>query len=157
MTQVELTGVPLDRLPADAAAALFYSDELPPCGGAALLDWRLDGRLTRLLQQGRLDGNFGEHLLVRSNRKVEATWSLFVGGGRRLDLEADRLRWLLRHLLETCQRTGFMRVALGLDCPVGFSSTALAALVGGVLDDLAAGGMECRLALPFVAGEKRLP
>jgi hypothetical protein len=153
----ELTELPIDRLTGDVAAAFFFSDESPPCGVAALLDWRLGGRLTGLIKKRGVVGEFGEHLLLRSNRKVEAPWTLFVGGGARPGLDLEGLRWRLRHLFETARLAGFRTVALGLDCLSGIPSAELFALVDKVLDDLDGGGIDCRLSRLTPAGVAVLP
>lgn len=157
MIPVRLSDLPVDRMPGEAAAAFFFSDERPLSGAAALLDWRLNGLLTELLRQGRAIGEFGEHVLIRSNGKIATNWVLFVGGGKRCGLGADGLRWLVRHLLETCRRAGIARIALGLDLPEGVDSAALPVLVDGVRADLDAAALDCQLARPVVVGQSQLP
>ena len=48
----------------DALVLSFFSDERPLRGAAGLADWRLCGRLSRLLQAGRVSGTFGESTLL---------------------------------------------------------------------------------------------
>src|SRR4051812_50168900 len=54
----------LDATQAPEALVLpFFSDERPLRGAAGLCDWRLCGRLSRLLLGGRGRGNWGETTL----------------------------------------------------------------------------------------------
>jgi hypothetical protein len=61
---VHFAGAELARLDAlsevDALALAFFGDERPLRGVAGLCDWRLSGRVSRLLRSGRLSGVRGE-------------------------------------------------------------------------------------------------
>jgi Cytosol aminopeptidase family, N-terminal domain len=52
----------LDKAP-EALMLPFFADERPLRGAAGLCDWRLCGRLSRLLQAGRVHGAWGETTL----------------------------------------------------------------------------------------------
>ena len=47
----------------DALVVPLWADVRPLRGAAGLLDWRLNGRLSQLLREGRLLGAAGEKLL----------------------------------------------------------------------------------------------
>lgn len=53
-----------DGASADALVLSFFSDERPLRGAAGLCDWRLSGRLSRLIKAGRVSGRRGEILIV---------------------------------------------------------------------------------------------
>ena len=55
----------LDK-PPEALILTFFSDERPLRGAAGLCDWRLCGRLSRLLGAGRVRGSWGETTLYPS-------------------------------------------------------------------------------------------
>jgi hypothetical protein len=147
MMQLHLLDNPVDRIEGEVAVALFFLDERPPTGPAALLDWRLNGRLTEQLRQGKVSGCIGEHLLVRSNGKIAADWVLFVGGGRRQGLGEKDCRERLRHLLATCRRAGFSRIALGLEVLGVMNAAGLQKVVRDILDEMAPGNLECLLSV----------
>jgi hypothetical protein len=52
----------LDKAP-EALILPFFEDERPLRGAAGLCDWRLCGRLSRLLSSGRVRGSWGETTL----------------------------------------------------------------------------------------------
>jgi hypothetical protein len=136
---------PVERFEGEVVAALFFADERPLSGPAALLDWRLNGRLTEQLLQGKVSGIAGERLLVKSNGKIAADWALFVGGGRRAALGKSDYRELLRQLLTTCRRAGASRIALGLGLVAGLTSSELQRMVRETLGELPPGNFECLL------------
>ncbi|MBE7451637.1 MAG: hypothetical protein HS111_22920 [Kofleriaceae bacterium] len=65
----------------DALLLPIFSDERPLRGAAGLADWRLCGRLTRLLKQGRLRGERGETLMMPPGRRLGFTRLMLFGVG----------------------------------------------------------------------------
>jgi hypothetical protein len=96
----------------------FFADERPLRGAAGLCDWRLCGRLSRLLQGSRIAGKFGEFTLFPPNsggrRRLPFSRLLLVGLGAadRFDeaaaLQASRL------IAEKMAKLGTPRYALVL-------------------------------------------
>ena len=73
MTQPEQVTCPVDKMPGESVIVLYFEDQKPLDGPAALLDWRLDGQLTRLLLDGQIKGRAGEHVMLQSNGKLAAS------------------------------------------------------------------------------------
>lgn len=109
LEQVELAA---DSLPGESVVALYFSDQKPLDGPAALLDWRLDGQLTRMLLDGEVQGRAGEHVLLQNNGKLKADWVLFVGGGKWCGLCRETHAALIRHMLSVARQAGFKDVSL---------------------------------------------
>lgn len=114
MTRLETTTLSADSLPGDTVVALYFSDQRPVAGPAALLDWRLDGQLTSLLLSGAIKGKAGEHLLLQNNGKLKADWALFVGGGKWQGLSTETYAALLTHALDVTRQAGFKNISLCL-------------------------------------------
>lgn len=112
MTTLERVELPADKLIGESVAVLYFADKKLLEGPAALLDWRLDGQLTRMLLAGDLLGKAGEHLLLQSNGKLNSEWSLFVGGGKWAGLCKETHASLIRHMLKVASQAGFTRIAL---------------------------------------------
>lgn len=147
MSALSRSDEPLDRLPGEVAAAFIFSDLRPPRGGAALLDWRLNGRLTRMLIDGEAGGEFGEHILVANNGKLVADWALFVGGGIAPARLSASSRKLLRHLLDVCRQAGFTRLAIGLSAVDATEAEVLEQTLAELLSEAADPDLECRLTI----------
>src|SRR5207249_1696950 len=89
----------------------FFSDERPLRGAAGLCDWRLCGRLSRLLQSGRVGGHRGEATLYPARRLPFARLLLVgLGGADRFDEPAAREA--ARVIAERMKRLGATRYAL---------------------------------------------
>jgi hypothetical protein len=59
----------------------FFSDERPLRGAAGLCDWRLCGRLSRLLAAGRVAGKLGEATMYPPGRRLPFARLVLVGLG----------------------------------------------------------------------------
>lgn len=60
-----------------------YSDFRPLKGISALVDWRLNGRLSQVLKNSRFGGEFGECLLMPSEGRIRTPEILVIGLGQR--------------------------------------------------------------------------
>ena len=112
MIPLERVALPADSLPGESVVALYFSDQKPLDGPAALLDWRLDGQLTRMLVEGEIQGRAGEHVMLQNNGKLKADWVLFVGGGKWFGLCEETHASLVRHMLSVARQAGFKDIAL---------------------------------------------
>ncbi|HEX4458868.1 MAG TPA: M17 family peptidase N-terminal domain-containing protein [Polyangia bacterium] len=59
----------------------FFSDERPLRGAAGLCDWRLCGRLSRMLQTGRVSGASGEATLYPPGKRLPFSRLFLFGLG----------------------------------------------------------------------------
>jgi hypothetical protein len=102
----------------------FFRDERPLRGAAGLCDWRLCGRLSRLLSSGRVGGAFGETTMYPPGKRLPFGRLLLVGMG-----EADSFEERVAHeaaalVAETMRKLGVSRYAL---VPPGRSTGRLSA------------------------------
>lgn len=59
--------------------ATFFEDVRPLKGSTSLIDWRLNGRLSDLIIQGKISGHFSESLIMPSHGRL-ATKDIFIFG-----------------------------------------------------------------------------
>lgn len=103
-----------DRGPAaDALVVPVWTDVRPLRGAAGVLDWRLCGRLSQLLREGRLCGTPGEKLLLATNR---IPWQrvLAVGVGDSQSFDEASFRRAIACCLEALRRLGGNSLAIAL-------------------------------------------
>lgn len=147
MNQFRVLDLPADHVEGDVVAALFFADQRPVLGPAALLDWRLGDPLTQGLVAGACSGRPGENLLVRNNGKLGSDWVLFAGGGQRRGLDAAGLRGLLEQLLRVLHQAGFQRLGLCLAPLEEMTADGCEALVRQALENSGVDGCDCLLSL----------
>ena len=114
MTALEIVDLPADRLPGEALAVVCFEDQRPLAGPVAVVDWRLDGKLTRMLLAGELSGRTGERLVVQTNHKFTAPWLLLAGCGQYRTLDRSRYVLLVERLLKVAAQAGIAELALCL-------------------------------------------
>lgn len=73
----------IDELRSELAVLSFFEDERPLRAVAGLCDWRLCGRLSRLLEAGTLTGALGESALCPAGARLPFERLLLVGMGMR--------------------------------------------------------------------------
>ncbi len=79
MINLVLSSLPIDEVPGQVALATFFEDIRPLKGSTSLIDWRLNGRLSDLIIQGRLSGQYKESLIMPSQGRM-ATKDIFLFG-----------------------------------------------------------------------------
>jgi leucyl aminopeptidase len=103
-----------DRCPGgDALVVPLWADVRPLRGAAGLLDWRLNGRLSRLLREGRLEGTAGEKLLFFTTR-VPWRRVLTIGLGPTTSFSEDAFRASVGAVLDASRGLGVRTVGLAL-------------------------------------------
>jgi hypothetical protein len=101
-----------DRSPGgDALVVPVWSVVRPLRGAAGLLDWRLCGRLSQMIRDGRLSGTAGEKLLLATSR---VPWQrvLAMGVGESIAFDDGTFRWAAACCLDTLRRIGACSFAI---------------------------------------------
>jgi hypothetical protein len=93
----------LDLSGTEVFVAALASDERPPHGAAGLLDFRLAGRISRLIKRGFATGSLGEVLLVPGKPKLPFDKILLFGIGARADFSEVVYRAVLGKILQTLE------------------------------------------------------
>jgi len=106
----------IDVQACDVVATGFFVDERPLRGASGWLDWRLNGRLSRLIQAKRLTGEWKETTLVPSEGRIAAPLILLIGLGRVKEYALFRLRELSVHLIMTLQGIQAPTICLSFPC-----------------------------------------
>ena len=114
MTVLDIVDLPADRLPGEALVVPLFEDQRPLAGPVGVVDWRLDGALTRMILAGEMTGKHGERLALRTNAKFAAPWVLLSGCGSWQTLDRARYLQLIERLLKTAAKAGIEEVALCL-------------------------------------------
>jgi Cytosol aminopeptidase family, N-terminal domain len=102
-----------DGAAADALVLTFFSDERPLRGAAGLVDWRLCGRLSRLIKAGRLDGGPDEVTLVPPAGARLPFPRIFVFGlGSSEGFDERRFKSAVARVREVLHKAGIRRYAM---------------------------------------------
>jgi hypothetical protein len=104
----------LDEANVELCAATLWSDERPMRGLAGLLDWRMGGRLSALLQSEFLRGELGETLLVPGRPLLPFDKVLVVGLGARAAFGEGTFRRSVMHIARALEGMHVRRAVVEL-------------------------------------------
>ena len=104
----------LDELAAEVIACGVWSDERPLRGFAGLLDWRMGGRLSALLESGFVTGQEGEALLVPGKPHVPFEKVLLLGLGTRSGFGDGGFRRAVLHIARALEGMRVRRAVVEL-------------------------------------------
>ena len=91
----------IDRQECQLVQAGFFEDERPLRGPAGLLDWRLNGAISREIINGRITGQFKETVIIPSSRWIQSPKILLIGLGSARRISYPKLREVSAYLLQT--------------------------------------------------------
>jgi len=100
------------RFPSKALVMGFFTDERPLRGGVGMVDWRLNGYVSRLLSARRLSGDSTECTLVASSGRLGSDFALLVGLGPRAHYGYERITEITSGATQTLQKLQVEEFAL---------------------------------------------
>jgi hypothetical protein len=104
----------LDQLSTDVLVLGLFADEKPLRGAAGYCDWRLNSRLSGLLQKNWFQCDVGEVMLTNTNRHIGTERVLLLGQGHRANLNLPALRANFRRMMDVLRRAGLCSFAVEL-------------------------------------------
>ncbi|MFB0505513.1 MAG: M17 family peptidase N-terminal domain-containing protein [Thermodesulfobacteriota bacterium] len=99
--EVIISSEPIDRQECQLVSAGLFEDERPLRGPAGLLDWRLNGAISREVINGRITGQFKETVIIPSSRWIQSPKILLIGLGSARRISYPKLREVSAYLLQT--------------------------------------------------------
>jgi hypothetical protein len=108
-----LTLEAVDQAAAESLCLFIGSDERPLTGLAGLTDWRLSGRLSKLLRSGLLTGDAGEAVLTPPGSRLGFR-KLFLFGVGRSDQSESVLVERVGEALQKLAQAGVQEAAMQL-------------------------------------------
>jgi len=111
---LEVSALAAEQAKVDCLVVPLFSDERPLRESAGRADWRLCGRLSEVLAEGRLSGRRGDAVLAASFGGVVAPLVLGLGMGRRSDFDAQGIVGFGREAVRRGAGLRVAAIALGL-------------------------------------------
>lgn len=95
------------------AVSLFEGDR-PPQGTAGLVDYRMAGQISALIEKGTLAGRLGEQMLLAARPRLPFDKLLIVGGGKAEDFNPQIFAGIIDQLLGTLAELHVRRAVVEL-------------------------------------------
>ncbi|MBX7147869.1 hypothetical protein K1X76_02185 [bacterium] len=104
MLHIKFTSKPFDKLTSSSAVLTLFSDKKPLPGCAALVDWRLNGRLSKMIVKNRFVAEPGEILLLPTEGRLKAKEIMVFGMGPSYEFNESHISHFTQFLLGTLSR-----------------------------------------------------
>lgn len=125
-----------DKLETDVVVLLFFSDERPLKGASGLIDWRLNGGISRLIETRRITGDKGETTLIAPQGRIRGEKIMLIGLGSSSQIKPLDIERTAIMILEKLIKIGARKVTIAAP-PKRFSTMdsekAIASLVKGMM------------------------
>lgn len=110
--EIKLTSQAFDKISAKSAVVTLYTDMRPLFGIPALVDWRLNGRLSKILIKHRFEGDRGEVLLLPSEGRMKSDDIMVLGLGERAQFSESYLGGFIQFMLEKLDQKKVLEFAV---------------------------------------------
>ena len=150
----------------DLLVSGFFQDERPLQGSSGWIDWRLNGRLSRILIENRLTGEWKETTLIPSQGRLTPRLILLIGLGKLKEYSYLRVRELAPYLLASLEKLRVPNICLSLPYDESYNvdcGKLTEILIEGIADCLDSGeysfdeGWSNNLRFFFAEGEEKFP
>ncbi len=142
--KINLTSTPVQELWQEGLALGLFSDERPPRGYTGMVDWRLNGMISRSMASGRITGKEGETVLLAPDRRAFPSLKvLIVGLGMVGDLAPNNLYQAGATIVNSFTAAGcneFAASVPGADREELSTADLAESFLSGMLDALGASG-----------------
>lgn len=105
---------PVDLQESDVLVVGLFSEERPLRGSAGWIDWRLNGKLSRLLIDRRLTGEWREKTLIPSQGRITSGLILLFGLGKAKEYSYLSVRKFFPFFVETLRNLNASHIGLSL-------------------------------------------
>jgi hypothetical protein len=102
----------LDELETDLIVTTLFKTERPPQGVGGLVDWRLNGFVSRSILSGTVAGDSNEMVLIPLHRRLPARRLLVLGMGTPAEFRLADARHMAHRLGKTIAGLGAVDVAV---------------------------------------------
>lgn len=103
---------PADKVDAEILVLSFFEDERPLRGASGLVDWRMNGALSRQIMDGTASGREGESLLMSTDGRISAPRLLLFGLGDSKAFDGRSFQGLLSQFVRTIAGLKLTRLAV---------------------------------------------
>mgnify|MGYP000423084757 CR=1 FL=1 len=104
----------IDSITIDTFALFLFEEDRPPRGLCGLVDWRLCGRISKMILEGKTSGRLRESVLTPAYGRLPCRRVVIFGLGSRHDFSLNRAREVSWFMCETLHKLRAPSFAISL-------------------------------------------
>jgi leucyl aminopeptidase len=112
--KLTFTSQDVDKIQTELILLMHFEGEVPLKNMLGKLDWRINGRLSRFVQNEQFLGQAKELLLMPGENRFKAKEILVLGLGKRENFHQDHISQVLDFLFTTLKKKGTEQACLSL-------------------------------------------
>ena len=133
----KLSSKEIDKLEAQTLVLPFFSDEKPLKGANGLIDWRMNGSISRLIMEGKITGKRGESVLILPRKRIKGEKILMIGLGESKEFNGHLLEGVSGEILRQVVKIGVNQFTVAIPSKRHASITTAVAstsIIQGMVD-----------------------
>ena len=108
------TSQPIDKLECELLVLMHYENEIPLMGQLGLIDWRLNGKLSQLVQENHFSGRAREMILMPAEHRFRAQKMIILGLGQHEHFHESHIMQVFDYVFGTIAGMKSHQIALSL-------------------------------------------
>ena len=112
--KAKILSEPIDKMLIDTLVLSIFKDEKPLKGANGLIDWRLCGRVSKLLMDKMISADYKESTLIFSVKDMMIKKMLIVGLGESKDFDDKRLYDISCFIADTLKKINIKKISLAI-------------------------------------------
>lgn len=112
--KLSFTSSEIDKVPAELIVFMCYEEDVPFRSLLGCLDWRINGRLSRLVKANKFKGQAKELLLMPTEHRLKAHEVIVLGLGKREEFCEDHISQVLDFFLKTVEKKKIEQVCFSM-------------------------------------------
>lgn len=137
--KTDLTPRPIDELETDLIVSTLFEEERPPREITGLIDWRLNGFVSRMILGHTISGRYEETVLIPLQNRLPSRRFLLLGLGKKDQFQLSQARHVAYRLGKVLGQLQTIDVALFF--PPAFDEKSKGETQQSVLDGLRQAGL----------------
>lgn len=113
--KLSFTSQEIDKIDAEIVVVMCYEDNVPFKDMLGMLDWRINGRLSRIVKDNKFQGKAKELLLIPSEKRLKAGEVIVLGLGKKEDFSQEHISQVLDYFLKTMESKKSVQVCFSLN------------------------------------------
>lgn len=113
--KLSFTSQSVDKIPVELLVLMHYEDDVPLKDMLGMIDWRVNGRLSRTILDKKFKGKARELLLMPSENRFKAGEVILLGLGDKSMFSEEHIGQVIDYFLQTVENKRTTQVCFSLN------------------------------------------